>query len=214
MGQTGPALLTAVISIMLCDYFFIPPYESFYIENFEYIFTLMCMLVVSQIICQLSVRIRRQNEVARLIESQASALYNLSRQMASTRGMEKLLSTGISYIGSIFDCEVLALMPEENKLVVLAKFRSNQTLDEKEQGVAQWVFEMGQMAGLGTDTLSFSDALYLPLKGSEGVLGVLRIHPVQSNRFALPEQLHLLEACANQIALAIEVDRLHDRTRM
>ena len=34
-------------------------------------------------------------------------------------------------------------------------------LSPKEMSVAQWVYDLGQMAGLGTDTLSFSEALFI-----------------------------------------------------
>jgi two-component system sensor histidine kinase KdpD len=44
-------------------------------------------------------------------------------------------------------------------------------------------------------------------------VGVLKIRPRQSELLLIPEQLHLLEACANQIALALEVDRLQERAR-
>ena len=213
LGKTGPSILATILSVLFADYFFIPPYNSFRISNYEHLFTLSILVVLGLVITHLTVRIRRQMEATHLTEKQTSTLYTLSRQMATTRGINKLLTAGISYIGSMFDSEVIAMMPQNGYLDIVARYRTNQQLDEKEQGVAQWVFEMGQLAGLGTDTLSFSNALYLPLLGSEGVIGVLRIHPNQPNRFVLPEQLHMLEACANQIALAIEVDRLHEQKK-
>ena len=87
--------------------------------------------------------------------------------------------------------------------------KSNQVLDEKEKSVAQWVYELGQIAGLGTDTLPFSNAIYMPLPGSQGTLGVLRVQP-RTKRLFTPEQIRLLEACTNQIASVLEVDQLHE----
>jgi two-component system sensor histidine kinase KdpD len=73
---------------------------------------------------------------------------------------------------------------------------------------------MGQMAGAGTDTLSFSKALYLPLSGSQEVMGVLRVLPADNDLFISIDKMHLLEACVNQIALALEVDRLNERSQV
>lgn len=80
--------------------------------------------------------------------------------------------------------------------------------DPKETGVVQWVYEHSQQAGLGTDTLPGSGTLYWPLMGSQGPVGVLAVRPSRpGQRFDL-EQQHLLEALANQTALAIERARL------
>ena len=79
--------------------------------------------------------------------------------------------------------------------------------------VAQWVQDHGEPAGLGTDTLPGSEALYLPLKGSQAVLGVLGVLPANPRRVLLPEQFHLLETFAGQIALALERAQLAEQAQ-
>ena len=71
-------------------------------------------------------------------------------------------------------------------------------------GVAQWVFDHRKPAGMGTDTLSGSAGLYLPLAGSERAFGVLAVLPENPRRVTLPEQYRLLETFAAQIGLALE----------
>jgi two-component system sensor histidine kinase KdpD len=73
------------------------------------------------------------------------------------------------------------------------------------------VQDHGRPAGLGTDTLPSAEALYLPLKGTQSVLGVLAVLPANARRVLLPEQYHLLETFAAQIALAIERAQLAER---
>jgi two-component system sensor histidine kinase KdpD len=46
--------------------------------------------------------------------------------------------------------------------------------------------------------------VYLPLKASSGVVGVLTLLPLNPARIALPEQQRLLETFVSQIALALE----------
>lgn len=213
MGKTGPSILATVLSVLLYDFFFIPPYYTFGITDLPYFLTLIIMLIVAQVISQLTILIRQQAKLAHLTEHQTSALYMLSRQLASSRGVDVILKTGICYIADIFECEVIALMPEDDHLVIRATCRTNQILNEKELSIAKWVYELGQKAGLGTDSLPFSDALYLPLLGSQGVIGVLRMLPLYKERLVSPEQVNLLEACANQIALALEVDRFQEQTK-
>ena len=43
--------------------------------------------------------------------------------------------------------------------------------------VAQWAFDHGQTAGLGTDTLPGASAVWVPLRGTQAVLGVLGAAP-------------------------------------
>ena len=71
-------------------------------------------------------------------------------------------------------------------------------------GVAQWVFDHGKPAGMGTDTLSGAAGLYLPLAGGERTFGVLALLPQNPRRVTLPEQYRLLETFAAQIGLALE----------
>jgi two-component system sensor histidine kinase KdpD len=78
------------------------------------------------------------------------------------------------------------------------------SLEGADLSVAQWVFDHGRPAGLGTDTLPAAVAQYLPLTGTHQTLGVLAVQPTQRRRLLLPEQRHLLETFAGQIALAIE----------
>ena len=58
--------------------------------------------------------------------------------------------------------------------------------------------------GMGTDTLSGSAGLYLPLAGGERAFGVLAVLPENPRRVTLPEQFRLLETFAAQIGLALE----------
>jgi two-component system, OmpR family, sensor histidine kinase KdpD len=42
---------------------------------------------------------------------------------------------------------------------------------------------------------------------------VLKVRPRQPERLMIPEQIRLLESCSNQIALALEVDRLQEKAK-
>jgi two-component system sensor histidine kinase KdpD len=64
------------------------------------------------------------------------------------------------------------------------------------------------MAGQGTDTLPGGEMIYLPLKASFGVIGVLALLPLNPARIALPEQQRLLETFVSQIGQALERVRL------
>ena len=70
--------------------------------------------------------------------------------------------------------------------------------------IAQWVYDHSVPAGLGTNTLPAAAAQHLPLKGPYSTRGVPVVEPTHRRRLLLPEQRHLLETFAAQIALALE----------
>ncbi|MBZ0252616.1 MAG: two-component system sensor histidine kinase KdbD, partial [Candidatus Methylomirabilis sp.] len=80
--------------------------------------------------------------------------------------------------------------------------------DEKEAGVARWVFEHGRPAGFGTDTLPSAKGWHLPLRGSKGPVGVLAVALAEHAAPLLPSQRQLLETFVSQTALALERAKL------
>jgi two-component system sensor histidine kinase KdpD len=114
----------------------------------------------------------------------------------------------------VFQSQAIILLPDEasgelrahGSEPALAKF------SEDERSVARWVYDRGQLAGWGTQTLPAADGLYLPLLTSERTAGVLALYPPPQRESLSPDQLHLLESFTNQTALAIERARLSEAT--
>ncbi|HEY4573744.1 MAG TPA: DUF4118 domain-containing protein, partial [Thermoanaerobaculia bacterium] len=201
----GPSILAAVLSVAAFDFFFVPPYFTFAVTDTEYLITFAVMLITGLTISTLTVRLSRQAEAADDRERRTAALYAMSRDLAAAKDTDEILKAAASHIHSVFLSQVLLLLPDEQgKVSERAGESVTFILDTREQAVAQWVFDHGQAAGKTTQTLPAAKGLYLPLKTSRGVVGVLGVHPADPGSLASPERLHFLEAFANQIALAVE----------
>ena len=210
----GPSVLASVLSVAAFDFFFVPPYLSFGVSDIQYLLTFAVMLVVALTISGLAVRTKQQAELARHQERRTAVLYALSRDLATHRGVATLTQLAVKHVREVFDSQAAIFVADLNKRLVLQ--RGEQLFfefDPKEAGVAQWVFEHGERAGQGSDTLPGASALYLPLVGSRGPIGVLAVRPTLATRFLDLEQLHLLEVLANQIALALERARLAEEAQ-
>ena len=213
-AKRGPAILASVLSVMAFDFFFVPPRFSFNVADSQFILTFSVMLVVALVVSTLTVQVRLTAEAARVREKRITALHELSRKLASTLGADTLLQHAVAHIADVFDCQVVAMLPESRgKLVIRAGKESDFAIGPKEQSVAQWAFDLGQIAGMGTDTLPTAAALYVPLLGSQGPVGALGVRPRIPANLLVPDQLRLLEAFANQTALALERDRLAEEGR-
>src|SRR2546428_3161694 len=175
-------------------------------------FTLAGMLTVGFVISGLTARIRARALAARDREQRTAALYAMSRELASRRGVDELLTIAVRHIAEVFRSQVVVLLPDAGGR--LAPWRGGQfQMDANDLGVGRWVFEHRQPAGLGTATLPGASALYLPLVASRGPVGVLGVRPADRHALDAPEQLHQLETFANQTALAIERANLADEAR-
>jgi two-component system sensor histidine kinase KdpD len=201
----GPSIAASVLSVAAFDFFFVPPFYTFAVTDTQYFVTFGIMFVVALVISGLTVRIRWLGESARHRERRTAALYAMSRELATVRGAENILSAATRHIAEVFRSQVVVLLPDESgRPTIRAALPPQLDLDTTEQGVSQWVYEHRQMAGLGTGTLPGAKALYLPLVGSRGTAGVLGVRPAEPRALEGPEQLHQLETFATLTALAIE----------
>jgi two-component system sensor histidine kinase KdpD len=210
----GPSVTASILSVAAFDFLFVPPYFSFAVSDVQYLLTFTIMLIVALLISGLTVRIKQQAEAARQRERRTSVLYAMSRDLATHRLVTNLTREATRHLRDVFESQVALLLPDENgRLVLKTGEQVSFTFDHRDQGVAQWAFDHNQMAGLGTETLPGAGALYLPLVGLKGPVGVLGVRPSQPQRLLAPEQMHLLETFANQIALVIERAKLAEEAQ-
>src|SRR5262249_24022328 len=159
-------------SIVLFDFFFVPPTFTFAVADLRFLSTFGVMLTIALVISGLTVRVREQAAFAREREGRTAALYAMSRELAVAGGRNRLLEAAGRQIGDAFAAAVQILLPDAGGQLEPPSGPTPYPIDEKELAVARWTFKQGQMAGLGTDTLPAAAALYLPLRGSERVVGV------------------------------------------
>jgi two-component system, OmpR family, sensor histidine kinase KdpD len=99
---------------------------------------------------------------------------------------------------------VVILMPSPQGIEVKAGYPPEDRLDEADLAAARWTWEHGRAAGRGADTLPGAKRLFLPLKTGGGPIGVLGIDRDESGPLLTPDGRRLLDALADQAAIAIE----------
>ena len=209
----GPSVAASLLSIALFDFAFVPPHFTFAVSDVKYLLTFGVMLVVALVMGGLTSRIRAQAEAAREREQRTAALYAMSRELASGAEPADLAAAAARHIEGTFGCRVALLRGGAAGGLAGEPGGSLGPLDEKERAVAQWVYEHGENAGLGTATLPAAAALYVPLKASGRTVGVVGVAPTDPRRFQDPVQRQLLEALAGLAAVALERAALVERSR-
>jgi len=166
-------------------------------------------LTIGLVISTLTSRLRAQIESTRLRERRTAALYELGKQLSSLYGKVFLVGATGDKLAEMLSGEVAIYLSQSSSTPEVA-FGQDSTIAHHALSlpVAQWVIEHDQIAGAGTNTLPNAAALFLPLIGSQGTQGAIAIRVQHAERLLDPEVRRLLEACANQLALALERDQL------
>jgi len=208
----GPSLLASLLSVAAFDFIFVPPYFTFVVSDFRHVGTFSVMLLVGVVIGNLTERIRAQARLARAREQRTQALFRLGQELARSAGSTALVASAIQNVATQFQSHAVVLLPDGSGRLEAPAHHLAFPLNDQERGVAQWVFEHDEPAGLGTLTLPGARATYLPLKGSKGTLGVMGVLPDGAPQWVEPDQRQLLEAFANQMALALERSLLAEQS--
>lgn len=202
----GPAVVSAVISVIAFDFFFVPPRFSFAVSDVQYLITFAVMLAVGLIIGQLTAGLRFQARVSTHRESRSRALYEFARALSGVLATEQIFETTRSHLERTFRAKVLLLLPDDSGRLRLPD-NVKEAPGALDLAIAQWSYDRASPAGIGTDTLPNSDFFYLPLIAPMRTRGVLVLQPEGRRWILIPEQRQQLDTFAALAAIALE--RVH-----
>lgn len=203
--SVGPSVLGSFLAALLFDFLFTEPYFTFAISDAQYVFAFFVLLVTALVVSGLTQRVRRQVVGARERYLRTLALYFMSRQLAATVDAEKLMEVAAKHVADVFQGDTAVLLPgPDGSLEVSAHQGAFSVEPENERAAAQWVYDHRQWAGWSTETLSACAAMYIPMIASGKAVGVLALRPMARSSFLDPDQRHLLETFATQMAIALE----------
>ncbi len=202
----GPAVMAAILNVLAFDFFFVPPHFSFAVSDVQYLLTFAIMLGVGLVVGTLTSNLRYQARVSSYREDRARNLYEMSRELSAALTEEQIAGISDGFVERAFRARAAVLLLDENDRLRAAASAGHQPVGI-DMAVAQWAFDHGQVAGLGTDTLPATPQLYVPLKAPIRARGVLVIEPRRARLLMIPEQRQLLDTYATLIAIALE--RVH-----
>ncbi len=197
----GPILLSAALSALAWDFFFIPPKYTFAITRPEDMLMCLTYLLVAAITGLLSHRIIGNQQLLRSKEKSSEAMLDILAQFAFQSKRKECLQTVMDkmrgFFGGSFEV-IFAKGGQDFETTTAAPYRWMS--DAREWAVAKWVLDNGKEAGWSTDTLSASQALYIPLIAYGKVTGVLAYMPNNPGIMLGEEAKSLMLALCGQIA--------------
>ncbi|MBA8900046.1 sensor histidine kinase KdpD [Phyllobacterium sp. P30BS-XVII] len=203
-----PALFASVVSAAVLNFFFLDPLYTLVISDPESVIALGFFFVVAVIASNLTARVQRQASSARQRVRTTEDLYSFSKKLAGTGTLDDVLWATAFQIASMLKVRVVLLLPDHGSIQVKAGYPPDDTLDEADIAAARWAWENNRAAGRGADTLPGAKRLYLPLRTGRMAVGVIGLDNDKQGPLLSPEQQRLLDALADQAAVAIERTQL------
>lgn len=199
-----PSLFACLISVLAYNFFFLPPIYTFTIADPENVIALFFFLFVAVIASNLAARTRNEVLTARARVRTTEELFAFSRKLAGIGTLDDLLWATVHQIALMLKVRVVLLLPSDGSIAVRAGYPPEDQLDEADLAAAQWTWEHNRAAGRGADTLPGAKRLFLPLRTGRAPIGVLGIDRDEPGPLLTPDGRRLLDALADQAAVAIE----------
>ncbi|NPV91863.1 MAG: sensor histidine kinase KdpD [Firmicutes bacterium] len=211
---TGMAVAASIMSIIAFDFFFIPPVYSVTVGDLRYLISFAIYLLAGFLTGTATGRVRQLILQARQRERRMIAIQSLAKDVAAAAELDDILKAVTHKVTESIEGEVVIYLPDKNnRLSLRASSDIHKSNEENDLAVATWVFDHGQPAGRGTDTLHGSDGLYLPLVAEKNTIGVLGVRLPVEELAILPEQRRMLESFASFAALGINRQQLSERSK-
>lgn len=201
---TGPSLLACLAGALSYNFFFLAPIYTFTIADPENVVALFFFSVVAVIVSNLAARLRGQVLATAQRARTTESLYQFSRKLAVSLTLDDLLWATCHQVAALLQVRCVILLPDGGELTVRAGFPPEDYLEDADLAAARWSWDHNHPAGRGSDTLPGAKWLFLPMRTARGVVGVIGIAGDMAGALLTPERQRLLDALADQSALAIE----------
>lgn len=202
-----PSLLAALTASLTYNFFFLPPIYTFTIADPANVAAFLLFSALAVLISRLAARgwhhtVAAQERV-RVVES----LYGFSRKLAGAGALDDVLWATAYQIAMMLKVRVVLLLPDNGSIAVKAGYPPEDALDEADLAAAKWAWEKVRPAGRDSDALPGAKWLFMPMRTGRGAIGIVGISRDGPAPLLRADQRRLLDALADQGALAIE--RVH-----
>jgi two-component system sensor histidine kinase KdpD len=204
----GPALAAVAMSVASYSYYFVPPVFAFAMIESQYVITLAVMVALGLVISELTSRLRNELDASQLQERRTAQLYRMTREFGQLSGAERLVEAAGRAAAETFDGDAAIFLLNEAGNLSL-RYGGDGAMGGDSQSLTRAHAALGrasQPSHSGEDTTG--SATFVAMKGANRLIGALGVQPRQAGRFHDAEELRMLEACANLVALSLERDQL------
>jgi two-component system sensor histidine kinase KdpD len=231
----GPSLFAAIVSALVFEFFFIPPYFSFAIAGLRHAVTFAVLFVVALVVTHIMTRAREEARAARTRERRTATLFAVSRDLGLAHSRDGVVSSAAHHARQAFGAKVAIFLPD-GEGALEAVVHDAGALGDAERKAVEWVWPPASSRGVpcvpgpplphegpaglssrprkrGVRTMVLSRAQVALLEGAAGPVGVLGIVPAEPARLLDPDERQFFDAFADLLGTALERRALADEAR-
>ncbi|HWA88721.1 MAG TPA: sensor histidine kinase KdpD [Rhizomicrobium sp.] len=208
-----PALMTAFVSVMAYNYFFLPPLYTFTIADPNNWLSFAVLLLVAITAANLASSVRAQAHLAAARAAVTGEMYQFTGKLAAIARLDDILWAAAFQIASMLKSNVVILLPDPKtkRLEIRTGYPPEDELDAQDLAAAMWCWERGTATGRNAETLPGAKRLFLPMRTGQGLVGVIGLLSQDGHGILAPDERRLLDSLLDQTALAIERSQLVER---
>ena len=205
--------LASLLSVVAFNYFFTDPRFTLQANDPDYPVTFLIMLVASVLSSSLATRVKKQARQSAQKAYYMELLMNSNQKLQQGRDDQEIIALAAEQLSVLLERPVLYSLvckDQDLQFQVFPKTETNKmigAITAEEKGVADWVVKNNKHAGATTDTLSHAQNLYLSVRGTQEVMGVIG---VPSKYYPRPDvfEKNLMIAILNECGLILERRKL------
>jgi two-component system, OmpR family, sensor histidine kinase KdpD len=108
------AILTAFVSVLVFDFFFVPPHYTFAVADSQYLLTFIGLFTVGVVISTLVAKGKERSEAMQAREIQTTSLYHLSRDLTGATDASAVIDAVRKNMGESLNAEVYFFLQKVN----------------------------------------------------------------------------------------------------
>jgi len=201
------ALVSAILSAVSYNFFFIQPIHTFTIASPHEVFGFIVFIIAALIAGGLASRLGEQAAMATRRAAATQSLYDFSRKLSGTVKVDDVVWAAVSQLRSSLRRDIVLLRGTDGDLAVSAAWPPDTELDVTDMAAARWARQRNEPAGNFTGTLPRSRFQFRPLAEPEGVATAVIGFRTEDKPLD-PEEERTLGAILDQTAVAIDRARL------
>ncbi|RXF72818.1 sensor histidine kinase [Hansschlegelia zhihuaiae] len=203
-----PSLAASIFAALAYNYFFTDPRFSLTVSDPSNVVAILFFSLTAVLASSVAARVRSQTLSARQQARVTAELYGFSRKLAAVATEDDLLWAAAHQVALMLKVDVVLLTAAPSGLAIGGAYPPEDELDAAELAAATWAYQHDEPTGRGAATLPGATRLFLPLKTSRGKLGVVGVARRSAGAVLTPSERRLLDALADQTAVALERIRL------
>lgn len=204
------SLLSSIVSVLVFNFLFTEPKFSLQAYDKGYPVTFLIMFLAAFLTGSLAIRIKNQARQAARSAYRTKVLFDTNQLLQQAKDKNEIVSVTSNQLIKLLGKDIIFYLADGEKLEVPRIFSTDEKdlsacTSDNEKAVAAWVLKNNKHAGATTGTLSNAKCLYLAVRSTNMVYGVVGI--VMDESPIDPFENSILLSILGECALALENEK-------